>query len=349
MLRATLLLVAAAAASDERVSVARFRRQLTPAFVRRLEAVLGYECSMYAPPDSLILYLDDVLTPRLRAHFSASLRSLTPLSDDQRCSPHLGTFGTRGEYKQPSTISRGVRLSGQSSPQPPPQLLQTPQHATLRLLLHPGAYASHLSSRSVTAWHEQIATALRELSEQPQQIELQILSHDLLHALHVPADQLERIARELVARVACICYVEIAYPEQLLNLWSAHTAQNASAISTANAGQAAACAASASCAPLWNAGISGASQLVAISDTGVSHQTCYFLDAFAGVPFVEDRSCPARAAGGATQQSEHLAACSVGDSGHRKLRAYWVGTSGDKLDADGHGTFFTHSRKKNFF
>lgn len=298
MLFAVVVLLVGAA--QGRVCTAHFRRTLTPQFVARLGAVLGYEPRDYVPPSSLLLYLNDAVETVLRTHFNASLHSIECAEPLARCSSQLGVVPDAGVAWHSERVYLEPTL--EATARVPVSLTSTPT-TTLRVLVHEGAYAL---DRTPDACHGAIERAL-----DAGQL-LRSFDRSLAHVENVAVTRARAIA-ERIAATPCVCFVEPVAAVRIVNVWSVPAAHNASVaqLSLAAAG---ACS---TCAPLG--ALRGQGSIVSMSDTGVATDTCFFADSRT-VPTVRGARLPNVPA----------------DTGHRKVRAKWAFQ--DDADADGHGT-----------
>jgi subtilisin family serine protease len=301
------ILAVASVQGDGDVYMASFRHQLSPTFVAGLETLLGYPCTESAPHDTLVLFLNSSAMAALSLYYGDSLDTIAPMSVESRMAPSLARYGLEnefapGHFRRPRTSHLDGALANTSL------TLAVAEHATVRILLHAGAFVG-----DADGWHEDIRSAALAFNV----TNIEIASNELVLAHHVPRAALTAFAEALIAATACICYIEPVYPPQLVNLWSSSTIQVPGSISATSVAAADACSPSATCTPLWAVGLRGEGQLIAISDTGVAAGGCYFADSSLAVPTSSSSSVPT-------------------DTGHRTIRAYW--SFANALDDDGHGT-----------
>ena len=276
----------------------QFARQLTPAFVQSLEQILHYSCDHYSVIDnSLLLFLNATQMQALSAHTGPEIVAVNPLIAAQKISgqpPAESVNNTPAFY----------RLGGQPFERPP-YASQPPPLRALRIVIHAGAPPqSHVALESA-AMNAGAST---------------VTPVDDLGCI-VRIDGADHQVAMAAASLDAVCLVEWIQPVKLANLWSSHSVQS-DLISQTNVAEALSCT---NCAPLWAANVTGAGQLIAVSDTGLSAQTCMFYDSQHAVPTVTKRSCPG-------------AQCIAADTGHRKVRLMWSGTGGNLIDGGGHGT-----------
>jgi len=288
------------------VYVAHFRRQLSPTFVAELGAELGYACTDVVLDDGLALYLNATTHALMTSHYGDELTSMDAMSVDSRLAPSLANYLHVVGLSSSSYHSPIAHLSGPTT-YAASVAASAPTSVRLRALIHPGA----LATAPASVWHAHVRAAARATN-----LSLHVVAITSTYLLieQVPTSALVDVASALVTAVRCICYIEPEFPATMLNLWSSSTIQTPSAISATNLLAADSCS---TCTPLWTAGIRGASQLVAISDTGVATSSCFFVDASHAVPTTTSASVPV-------------------DTGHRVVRALWA--YADASDSDGHGT-----------
>ena len=140
--------------------------------------------------------------------------------------------------------------------------------------------------------------------------------NDQLLLSNVHCDDAARVSKALSERVSGILWIELRSPMHALNHWSAPTLWNGVQI-----------ASGASDFVGGNLPLTGAKQLLSVSDTGVETDSCFFRHSARN-----DRLVPLTS----TQQVPQ-------DTQHRTVRAYWSGVGGDFRDvgnsaASGHGT-----------
>ncbi len=298
------------AAPADRLFLVSFRRPLTRPLLRHIEHVLGYNCTEYVEPNSLILYLTEPLHEKLHLYFGTDVAAQRPLLASELCAENLQLSNTvvpqfpriyrNGTVRSVATTFGGV--------------------IGLKVLLHPGALANGASMRQSCEAMETV------LDKQGQSYRMAEFGSDTVHLLDVSQDKFVDMATELAA-VSGVSWIEPLYAPQLANLWGAHTAQKlVGGISGTSFSNALQCADDPACAPFWNAGVRGANQLIAISDTGCAVGACANVDS-QPVPFGSSSAIPA-------------------DTNHRKFRAYRTST-GDQLDSDGHGTHVCGSAAGN--
>jgi len=281
---------------------------LDDAFLASLDEAMGYECREFTGVGQMMLLVDAERELALQQAFAATLLE-APKVD--RCSTRLADYGDRGEFEDARILERahletiGVESLQTMTP------LSTPTRATLRLIMHAGAAAD--VGHTLAEWR-----ALVEVAVAANCSACAVRHHtdDLSYVDHVPKAQLESLAMALLDQVACVCYVEPVFREQMVNLWTSSTAQVPNAMSATDFSAADTCS-DAVCRPLWADGLRGQGQLLAISDTGVATSACHFYDAVNAVPSSSSSTVPA-------------------DTGHRKIRAYW--SFQDGTDQNGHGT-----------
>ena len=285
-----------------RVCTAHFRHPLTPAFVRRLEAVLGYEPRDYVPPSSLLLFVDDRIDEALRAHFAASLQSIECGDAASRCSPAIGHASAPSAPSLNTPVFLEPRLESSERV----AVVAPSSTTTLRVLFHEGAYAL---GRTPADCHGAVESMLSGAER------LRSLDRSLALVERVGAEPMSAAMR--VAACACVCYVEPYVEVALANAWSVEATHNAS-VPERSLAEAGACGDS--CEPLRALSLRGQGRIVSLSDTGVADSVCAFVDPGRAVPSVSGLSLPSVPA----------------DTGHRKFRARWAYQ--DAIDSDGHGT-----------
>ena len=318
---ALLVAVAAATATYSGPAIATFHWQLTPTFVSRLEAVVGYPCTEYVEPRGLLIFITPALNKTIYNAFPHSLAGIEPLDTQSRCAPTIATFGQRNEF---AVAGHGPKtrafLNGTLETVGSTATVGVPVVASLQVFLHQGALegvAAQEMQADATYWFIAVQSEVASLNVDGMTVER--ITDAIMQIHGVPTELMNNVTMH-IAGLMCVCYVEPVYPAMLLNLWSAGTTQSLSNMPADTIANAVSCYDSAACAPLWNAGITGAGQLIAVSDTGAAAATCMFVDGAHGIPFSSSfSSIPA-------------------DTGHRKFRVYWSGSGGDFGDGDGHGT-----------
>ncbi len=304
-----------ATAAPLRMVLVRFRDPLNTAALVRIERALGYEVSqLYYPPDSLLLLLDAPRELALRA--AADVRSVRG-----RAAVDV--------VAAPAVVARAAAAALPAA-QPPPAL-------TMRVTMHPGAAVMH--GASWAALQTRVAEAAARgnarhrrgaatgAADAASAFASTLRVHNVAHDDFADAaEALADAAHDLVA------FIEPVHPVTTTNVWGARSAQRYAragrgggggvGVDTSSASSADTCA-NVNCAPLWNAGFTGAGQLIGVSDTGITPASCGLADSAHSVPVSTSRAC-----GGASVAA---------DTGHAKIRSLWWGTLGDLVDADGHG------------
>ena len=297
-----------AAISGRPVLVA-FKSRLTVSLLRHVEHVLGYNCTDYVEPNSLVLYLTDDLETRLQHYFSKDLLVVRTLSAEELCADELQNSGN-AVPQFPRVYQNGTVRSA---------TLSSGEAVGLKILLHQGALATGVSMQQSCSAMESM------LNKQSIAYRIEEVGSDTVH-LDIRPEQF-RVAAAALTAAPGVCWIETLYKPQLTNLWGAHTVQKLiGGVSGNDLGSALNCADSAVCAPFWAAGLRGANQLIAISDTGCEPNACANVDSNP-VPFGSSSTIPI-------------------DTGHRKFRAYRTST-GDQSDNDGHGTHVCGSAAGN--
>lgn len=283
------------------VCLVTFRQSLSPPFVAHLEHTLKYSLvGQLVPPASALLYLNAQSRERLDAYALA-----IDCSPERRCASSFvsdDAAAAAAVTALPERVTfdgRHVAAATTALTPPPPQLLVT---------LHAGAFVNDYDTRRCCDELETMLDAhamtysMGELS--PTLVLIDELSSSLDAAAHV------------LMSGECVSYIERYTAPHTLNVWSEPAVSNASLVdlSLANAG---ACS-PVSCRPFASIGVTGASQLVGVSDTGLAASTCFFVDSSRAVP--------------KTSSASSIPA----DTGHRRIRALW--TFQDAVDGNGHGT-----------
>ena len=428
-----LFVVVTTAVHDTHLVHFRGRSTLAPAFLRRLERLLGYApINQYAGrPGTLVVYADDATLAQLLAHVRGAhvlsdgdivdiastngrtfrrqrrrrvrcassllhdisdgalasalshstlsdapdaLRSEDLIQDDIsayehriRHRHHHHNDDASEDHAAAQTDIATIHWRGSSfqSPLLSNRTKMTPSIVSLRVLLHP-AVGEHVAQH-IEQLINSPSTILRQ-QQHGNDIESSLSSlTNTTRAQHIDSTciiisnvsfssrrSFSRLIDHLVDAPG-VLYVEPVLPVLLTNLWSSARAQNSNGISTTIVRDAALCAASKRCAPYWASGLDGSSQLLAISDTGIATDTCFFSDPDnRPVSFITSRSCPS------TECS------TIPNTGHSKIHSYWVhnsisfnlihfhfhfhllifffftyiqvGVGGDKGDSNGHGT-----------
>jgi len=268
--------------------------------LRRAERVLGYAPTDYVPPNRLRVWVDSAergarllaALAHVRAVHRVGARDRrADLADDVR---HL-----RVQHR----AMRAARLNAHK--QPLNASTADAEHAFHNV--DSFEFDSHGSGALVVQLrvvaHNASGVELVELSQPTCRTRLSVRETSERAALltDVHCDDAERVA-EALAQDPRVARVELRAPFHSLNAFADATLRSGAGLGTVAAS------------------LDGAGQLLALSDTGVAHDTCFFADADATVPVTVAQAVPR-------------------DTGHRKLRAYWSGVGGDLNDAGGgHGT-----------
>ena len=324
MLRFVLLLLAGWAAAVARandVYRAEFARPLSRVFRQRLERELGYPCTGYLSARTLELFLNASSHTRLSTYFAPALVALTVVPMAARCAPALETaVADAAAHTTTSHELRAHRLDGAA------HTIRYGAAANASMVVRAHVHRGALATWDINRWRAHIRAALAsfvsETDDAPPPTTPRLattVDETLVRLEGVRPVDAATLARHVLARVHCIRYMDIERTPVLANLWSVSSTQRPGAISATSVAVADACS-DAVCRPLWAAGLRGAGQLIAMSDTGVATTSCFFHDGTAAVPFVTGLgSVPA-------------------DTGHRRLRVYSTGSGGDSSDSNRHGT-----------
>ncbi len=323
----------------------RFGEPLTTVVLARIEAALGYDVSqLYYPPDSLLLLLD---APREAALGAAAV--VLAVTDRAPVDAVVKAAAiTRAATAAARPVPLGIdvaaaaeaasRLHTRRTTTASAAAAAPPQPLSMRVTLHPAAAAVHgvnwmaLHARVAAAvtqhksggYVSAVAGAARTAAANTAAFAGALRVHNVSHlAFHDAALALATAQHDLVA------FIEPVYPVVTTNVWGARSVQRyaragraSGGVNTSSTASADTCA-NVNCAPMWQAGFTGTGQFISISDTGITPASCGLFDASHSVPVSASRTC-----GAASVPS---------DTGHAKVRAQWVGTAGDLVDAVGHG------------
>lgn len=301
-----LALLLGVAVADNVYSV-HFNRQLTPTFVAGIETLLGYPCTETVPDNGLVLFLTTSSRAALELYYGPWLSSISVMSPESRVAPRLEQYGYMNDlinqelpraWLEPRTVLAASHLE--------------PTTLRLRVLIHPGALVSTAAETWQHAIHE-LASSVVVNNETA--MTMDIMADTVVCLSNVPRADATTVALALSTSVVCVCYIEPDYVPQLTNLWSSSTTQQPG-ISSTSVTAADACT---DCHSLWLAGLTGEGQLLAISDTGLSVDSCFFTDPTRAVPISSSISTIPP------------------DTGHRSVRVMLT-SNGDSVDANGHGT-----------
>ena len=273
----------------------------------------------------LSMYADSSAGDRLRTSLGHNVvRSMYLLSREQRCSPavhdafnHTSDGGDVNAWlwNRRASLSR-TRTS--TSVLGVERLLAAdqPRECRMRALMHPGA-AAYVSSDALRAQTSALLTSVAA----DWSLDADNTNIVATAATNVAYDHLAHA----LASIDGVAWVEPDTRVRTQNVWSSSAAQVLDGAERSLAA-AVACAETSACSPLWRANLRGSGQIVAVADTGIATSSCFFADAQHTYPVIESTVCP------------FSPACVPADTNHRKIRAWWTGTGGDRRDDDGHGT-----------
>lgn len=297
------LVVAGVRATHGDVYSVAFRRQLTPAFVARIETAVGYECTETKPGNALVLFLNASSMAALERDVGHVVASIVAMPPVMRLSTSLVAVNvSAGDAHTRRSRAYLTRSLETLTAVPPPETI------ALRVMVHAGA----LTEAAATYWRGMVAAT-------PGVPRVESVTSTYLRVANVSVATAYAVALAVAQHVPSVCFIEPELPVVLANMWSASTIQVPAAISATNRDVADTCSVS-TCHPLWAAGLRGAGQLLAISDTGVATGSCFFVDPSRAVPISTSFSTVPP------------------DTGHRTIRVIWTGSGGDTVDVDGHGT-----------
>lgn len=291
--------------------------------VRRAAAVLGYEPIDYVPPRSLRVWVDSAERGAALLDALLHVRTVRRVDRAERAADIADDVRRlRSQHREAQRVrmraaaanhshaasdafrSRDSFAFGARSPALDGGAGAASMLLQLRVRAH-NMTRSEIESLAQPMCRTRLAAhAERAGGATPEQV--------LLADVH--CDDAERVARALTTdpRVA---FVELRAPFHTLNRWGGDTLRRgAGLVRDGSSGAASALLAA----------LDGAGQVLAMSDTGVATQNCFFHDASgAAVPLVSSQSVPS-------------------DTGHRKVRAYWSGVGGDFGDFGAEGGHGTH-------
>lgn len=321
--------------------VVQFRSSINSAILRRLEAVLGYEPTDYVPTNSLVLWLDSAEQGELLLSSTPQIRWIGPLESKERrvdFASIIKNIKMQYERFQPvransSSTFASLADNGKEAFRVP---FSTYEHDDggsggvvfrLRILarhLDPASVQSEAQSACRTRVQLRLDTTVRrggglavsrgddedadEDGETKKESDSEIGRGDRIYELaNVHCDDAPLVA-EMLSLQTNVRWIELRTPMHIANRWaipSMHTSRGGDQRNHA---------------PFV---LRGANQLLSMSDTGVSVNTCFFRDT-APVPFTSVQRVPV--------QSKPV---------HAHIAAYWSGSGGDFLDKGhdaGHGT-----------
>jgi subtilisin family serine protease len=292
----------------------------------RVAHIVGYDAYELLPPNGLLLWLDPPSVVGARLEEQLPLVSAAPLPLQYRATEIRALAAAEAERQRVLALEltgdRGAHATASfRGPVPNAAAANPQQPATnaaahqvrLRVMMHRGSLGHQADDAGAAA--ERLLALVQQYSKLPVKLIDRAGSELLIGG--IDADDASRVAEALLDDRA-VGWVDVQASYGLHNrAGRATTLHNSTFLASAAAARVS------SLLRLPEPLLSGSGQVVAMSDTGVATQTCFFVDnSGRAVPRTATQSVPA-------------------DTLHRKVRAYWSGVAGDHDDAGpgaGHGT-----------
>lgn len=286
---------------DPGIYVLQFKSRIDAAGVRRASAVLGYELHQYVPQNGLLVHINSTEQAlALQRSLDARMARLVPLVASDR---QAQSIGTPVRVKDSQLVFYRNNSNGVGQPVHQRHSASSSASSSSDVVLR-----GRLLGKSPAPTQADIDRVLAPpLSRNALHIEMLNDDHFVLENIHV--DDAAAVADALVRAFHNIVWIERRAQHRLLNRWAVPVTERRGETERANAN--------------WQSLYTGAGRVVAISDTGVAVDTCYFSDGLG------TRAGPwPRVAGTAIPS----------DTKHPRVRAYSAGLGGDYGDTNGHGT-----------
>lgn len=299
---------------------------LSPTILRRLSRVLGYEPNDFLPPNGLRVWIESAEKGTALTDVMQHLRSITRLETGaaHRDDIAASVNNLRTQYRRSAPMranaslvtdsGRPVVLAGSADWEAMED--DDDNDGTKRFKSLAADSFERFSSGELTVRLRVVAynSSMDELLQIAQPVSRTRVAAAEEHASHyvladVHCDDAARVADELM-RDKRIGWVELQVPYHPLNKFATATVRSGINLQPVQ----------------LPAGLDGTGQVLAISDTGLETNNCFFYDpSGVKVPTIATQSVPV-------------------DTQHRKVRAYWSGAGGDFRDIGseaagaGHGT-----------
>lgn len=294
----------------------RFRNKITSELLDQLSDVLGYTPHEFVGGKTLLLFLSNNDVTTLLTQFAGKIAEIS--DPPQHRASNVGLSSRRRTFSRKHARTHAL-LNGtidDLSSTDQPLFKSSDATTTLLFTILPGYYRGKQKENNAKQVLERYVKSFNA------SYTVEVVSRDLFRVSNVPDNEAESFA-DHVSQQANNPF-SWAEPEpvfQTMNLWGAASMQDVTGVSFRDASAALECTGNNVCSPFHASGNKGQGQLIAISDTGINPNSCFFYDDAKNVPYTDSAS-------GVPSVPT--------DTGHRKIRAYW--TYEDNNDYDGHGT-----------